>query len=122
MVYWTLDYFKLLYKEYNSCGVSVREFCRERGLKENRFYYWIKMLKSQAASALETPRAFIPISPGAVGGLAWASIEVRKENTSSVKVQDIKITYPNGVVLQLAGGYDLDLLKRLISLNPQSHV
>ena len=118
MVYWTLDYFKILYNEYITCDVSVREFCRERGLKENRFYYWIKMLKSQAVSALETPREFIPISSGSVSRLTQAPIEVKKENIVSVKVQDIKITYPNGVVLQLASGYDLEMLKRLITLNP----
>lgn len=118
MVYWTLDYFKILYNEYSACGVSVREFCRERGLKENRFYYWIKMLKGQAVSALEAPREFIPISSVAVNRLTQAPIEVKKENTVSVKVQDIKITYPNGVVLQLASASDLEMLKQLITLNP----
>lgn len=118
MVYWTLDYFKILYAEYSACGVSVREFCRERGLKENRFYYWVKMLKSQAVSALEAPSEFIPISSRAVNRLTQASIAVKKENTVSVKVQDIQITYPNGVVLQLASGYDLEMLKQLITLNP----
>ena len=58
MVYWTLDYFKILYNEYTASGVNVREFCRARGIKENRFYYWIKMLKSQALSALDTPRVY----------------------------------------------------------------
>lgn len=118
MVYWTLDYFKLLYNEYSASGVSVREFCIERGIKENRFYYWIKMLKSEALSALETPREFIPISSGAVSRLTQASIEVSKESTIPVPVQDIKITYPNGVILQLASGFDLEMLKRLITLNP----
>lgn len=118
MVYWTLDYFKILYNEYTASGVNVREFCRARGIKENRFYYWIKMLKSQALSALDTPREFIPINPGAVNRLAQTSIEVRKENTIPVKTQDIKITYPNGVILHLENGCDLDMLKYLIALKP----
>lgn len=118
MVYWTLDYFKILYNEYTASGVNVREFCRARGIKENRFYYWIKMLKSQALSALDTPREFIPISPGAVNRLAQTSIEVRKENTIPVKTQDIKIAYPNGVILHLENGCDLDILKYLIALKP----
>ena len=74
MVYWTLDYFKILYNEYTVSGVNVREFCRVRGIKENRFYYWIKMLKSQALSALDTPREFIPISPGAANRLKTLSL------------------------------------------------
>lgn len=118
MVYWTLDYFKILYNEYTSSGVSVRVFCRERGIKENRFYYWIKMLKRQVVSALDAPRGFIPISSKAVSHLAQPSIEVRKEDTISVNVQGVKIAYPNGVVLQLESGFDLEMLKRLITLNP----
>ena len=117
MIYWTLDYFLLLYNECIGLGISVRDFCKERGIKENRFYYWIKILKSQAVSALDTPRKFIPISSRAVSHLTQSSIEVRKESTPSVKVEDIKIIYPNGVVLELSSGFDLDMLKRLISLN-----
>ena len=64
------------------------------------------------------PREFIPISPGAVNRLAQTSIEVRKENTIPVKTQDIKITYPNGVILHLENGCDLDILKYLIALKP----
>lgn len=118
MVYWTSDYFKILYAEYISSGVSVREFCRERDLKENRFYYWIKTLKNHTVSALDTPREFIPISSMVVSHLTESSIDVRKESTPSVKVEGIKITYPNGVALQLASGFDLDMLKQLITLIP----
>ena len=119
MVYWTLDYFQLLYKEYTTCGVSVRDFCRERGIQENRFYYWIKKLKSQTVSALEAPREFIPISPAAVNCLTrTSSIESTKEETSLFKVHDLKITYPNGVILQMDSGCDLEILKQLITLTP----
>lgn len=116
MVYWTLDYFKLLYNEYIASGVSVLDFCREQGIKENRFYYWIKKLKSQTVSALETPREFIPISPAAVNCLTRTSIESPKVETIPFKTQDIKITYPNGVILQLETGCDLEILKQLITL------
>ena len=119
MVYWTLDYFQLLYKEYTTCGVSVRDFCREQGIQENRFYYWIKKLKSQTVSALEAPREFIPISPAAVNSLTrTSSIESAKEETSLFKAQDLKITYPNGVILQMDSGCDLEILKQLITLTP----
>lgn len=118
MVYWTLDYFKLLYKEYTTCGVSVRDFCREQGIQENRFYYWIKKLKSQTVSTLESPREFIPISPSAVNCLTRTSIESSKEEARPFKAEDIKITYPNGVTLQLEAGYDLEILKQLITLTP----
>ncbi len=65
-------------------------------------------------STLQTPRDFIPISSGSASRLTQGSIEVKKDNTISPQVEDIKITYPNGVVLQLVGGYDLEMLKRLV--------
>ena len=75
------------------------------------------MFKSHTVSTLQTPRDFIPISSSSVSRLTQGSLEVKKDNTVSTKVEDIKITYPNGVVLQLVGGYDLEMLKRLITLN-----
>lgn len=122
MVYWTLDYFKHLYNEYASSGVSVREFCRERGIQENRFYYWIKSLKAQAVSSLDTPREFISISPGVVSCLTGSPVEPIMEKPIPFKPQDIKITYPNGVILQLESVCDLEILKHLITLTPCPHV
>ena len=116
MVYWTLDYFKILYEQYTTSGVSVRTFCREQGINENRFYYWIKTLKRNTVSALNAPKEFIPMTPQAVSCLTGSSIEPRKEQQLSGKRQDIKITYPSGVVLQLESGCDLETLKQLITL------
>jgi hypothetical protein len=72
------------------------------------------MFKNHTMSTLQTPRDFIPISSGSASRLTQGSIEVKKDNTISPQVEDIKITYPNGVVLQLVGGYDLEMLKRLV--------
>lgn len=35
-------------------GQTVREFCRQRGLKENQFYMWRRELKRRDAEAAET--------------------------------------------------------------------
>lgn len=51
---------------------------------------------SQTASAFETPREIIPISPAAVNCLTQTSIESSKE-TRPFKAKGIKITYPNDV-------------------------
>lgn len=120
MVYWTLDYFRILYKEYTASGVSVRVFCKEQGIKENRFYYWVKTLKRQAVSALDSPRKFIPLSTGTVNSLtrSLSNPQAQAEKKLPVNMQGIKIAYPNGVVLHLDSGSDLDTLKELITLNP----
>ncbi len=118
MVYWTLDYFKHLYAEYTASGVSVREFCIERGIKENRFYYWIKTVKHQTVSALNPPGEFIPIRSESVSRLTRTSIESGRASTVPVKAEDIKITYPSGVILHLGSGCDFEILKRLLTLTP----
>ena len=62
MVYWTLDYFRILYNEYTASGVSVRDFCKEQGIKENRFYYWINKVKLNVTASSKAPKGFIPIT------------------------------------------------------------
>ena len=116
MVYWTLDYFKIIYDQYTTSGVSVRAFCREQGINENRFYYWIKTLKRNTVSALHAPKEFIPMTRQAVHCLTGGAIEPGREQQLSVKRQDIKITYPSGVVLQLESGCDIETLKQLITI------
>ncbi len=116
MVYWTLDYFKIIYDQYTTSGVSVRAFCREQGINENRFYYWIKTLKRNTVSALHAPKEFIPMPAQAVRRLTGSFIEPEKEQQVSLKRQDIKITYPSGVVIQLESGCDIETLKQLITL------
>lgn len=52
----------------------------------------------------------------AVRRLTGSFIEPEKEQQVSLKRQDIKITYPSGVVIQLESGCDLETLKQLITL------
>lgn len=117
MVYWTLDYFKILYGQYTASGVSVRAFCKEHGISENRFYYWVKILKHKAISQSETPKGFIQLHPQAVSCLTGTSVDYANDLNTPIKSPEIKITYPNGVVLQLEIDGDIEIIKRLITLN-----
>ena len=38
-------------QECNNSGLSKREFCRQRGISEKSFYYWLRKLRSQMAEA-----------------------------------------------------------------------
>lgn len=117
MVYWTLDYFKILYGQYTACGVSVRTFCKEHGISENRFYYWVKILKRKAVSQAETPKGFIQLNPQAESCLTGTPIGYANDLKIPIKSQEIKISYPNGVILQLEVDSDIEIIKRLITLN-----
>ena len=41
-------------RECNASGLSNREFCRQRGISEKSFYYWLRKLRNQAAEAAES--------------------------------------------------------------------
>ena len=37
----------MLIQECNSSGLTKREFCRQRGISEKNFYYWLRKLRNQ---------------------------------------------------------------------------
>src|SRR5260370_26741788 len=39
-------YWRRILEEAATSGISTREFCRQRRLKETQFYWWRRMLKS----------------------------------------------------------------------------
>lgn len=122
MVYWTTDYFKLLYNQFLASGMSARGFCKENDIQENRFYYWIRKLKSEALPQIETPNEFIPLNPTVVSSLTRKSIDLPSEQTACKKTQQVKISYPNGVVLELGVADNAEFIKQLITLNPETNV
>lgn len=41
----------MLIQECTNSGLTKREFCRQRGISEKSFYYWLRKLRSQMAEA-----------------------------------------------------------------------
>ena len=39
----------MVIRECNSSGLSNREFCRQRGISEKSYYYWLRKFRSQMA-------------------------------------------------------------------------
>ena len=39
----------MLIQECNNSGLSNREFCRQRGISEKTYYYWLRKLRTQMA-------------------------------------------------------------------------
>lgn len=101
--------------------MTVRSFCEAQGINENRFYYWVKRLKESAVSAVESPKSFLPVSTQVMNRFT-GKMEESESIAPASKMQNIKIAYPNGVVLQLETCQDIHLLKSLITLNSSSHV
>ena len=118
MVYWNLAYFKQVYEQYISSGDSVRDFCNSQGIKENRFYYWINKVKLNVTASSKTPKGFIPITSKDANKLTGVAITTRKREALSNKTQNLKLHYPNGVVLEVTEESDLEMIKQLITLIP----
>ena len=41
----------MVIQECNSSGLSNREFCRQRGISEKSYYYWLRKLRGHMAEA-----------------------------------------------------------------------
>ena len=39
----------MLIQECNNSGLTKREFCRQRGISEKSYYYWLRKFRSQMA-------------------------------------------------------------------------
>ena len=80
-------------RECNASGLSNREFCRQRGITEKTFYYWLRKLRSQMAEAA-APQ-LVQLEP--------------------VPVQDdtLQIQY-RGAELKLPAGVDMDAVAALL--------
>ena len=91
----------MVIQECNSSGLSNREFCRQRGISEKTYYYWLRKLRSQMAEV--TAPQLVPLDP------------------APVPIQDdvLQIQY-RGAELKLPAGVDMDavavLLRSLQSL------
>ncbi len=42
----------VLIRECQSSGLSNREFCRQRGVSEKSFYYWLRKLREKAVDSV----------------------------------------------------------------------
>lgn len=118
MVYWTMDYFKVLYNQFQTSGQTVRAFCKEQGIHEARFYFWVKKLKDNVVTTLEQTNGFIPITPQVVSSISKPVVSSASSPSKSItwSKQRITLTYPNGVIIQIDNLDDLSVLKQLITL------
>ena len=85
----------MVIQECNSSGLSNREFCRQRGISEKTYYYWLRKLRSQMAE-LTAPQ-LVPLDP------------------APVPIQDdvLQIQY-RGAELKLPAGVDMDAVAALL--------
>ena len=85
----------MVIQECSNSGLSNREFCRQRGISEKTYYYWLRKLRSQMAE---------------VAGPQLVQLE-----SVPVPIQDdmLQIQY-RGAELKLPAGVDMDTVAALL--------
>ena len=85
----------MVIQECSNSGLSNREFCRQRGISEKTYYYWLRKLRNQMAE---------------VAGPQLVQLE-----PSPVPVQEdmLQIQY-RGAELKLPVGVDMDAVAALL--------
>ena len=51
----------MVIRECQASGLSNREFCRQRGIVEKTFYYWLRKLREQAIENTPSVPALVPL-------------------------------------------------------------
>ena len=118
MKYLSLEEFGQIYDDWKSSGLSVRDYCSNTGVTENKFYYWKKRLE---APSDPSANSFVPIKMKQRSGNLEISMSENNHNstiTGDSGSSVCELVYPNGVSLRINSGMTLEMLRSLISLYP----
>ena len=83
----------MVVQECAASGLSNREFCRQRGIAEKSFYYWLRKLRSQMAETV-APQ-LVPLEPVA-------------------ELDDLLQIQYRGAELKLPAGVDMDAVAAIL--------
>jgi hypothetical protein len=112
--------FKVIYNEYLSSGLTIRDYCANQQMNEAKFYYWQNKLKGQ----LPPKSGFVPVVFGnghreqqpQVPGTFQQKDPSFLSPTAVDKTISCQINYPNGVSVKLEGLSGTGVLEPLLAL------
>jgi hypothetical protein len=110
--------FRVIYDEFLSSGLSVKDYCANQHMSEAKFYYWQNKLKTE----LPPKSGFVPVVfdnrgeiPSRRTSLTDHPLIAKKGDAVATGVF-CEITYPGGVSVKLSAVPDLQMLQSLILL------
>ena len=83
----------MLIQECTNSGLTKREFCRQRGISEKSFYYWLRKFRGQMAEA--------------------AGPQIVQLESPVISTDMLQIQY-RGAELRLPAGVDMDAVSALL--------
>ena len=103
-------YWRRILGEAATSGISMREFCRQRRLKETQFYWWRRILKSGGQRRVERP------VERERGSFALVSAE------AGMMAADLELVLGDGRRLQIGRGVEEESLRAVLAaLEPAGH-
>src|SRR5271168_1008310 len=96
-------YWRTMVRQWLKSGLSVRDFCAERGVSEPTFYAWRRLLKQHDAEVVQlVPVKVVP--------------EVRSVPAADQASVGLELVLACGRVLRIGPGFDTATLQRLLPL------
>ena len=86
-------------QECKASGLSNREFCRQHGISEKSYYYWLRKLRNQAADTVGAK--LVKLEPTAI-----------EEDILEIRYHGAELRLPSGVDMEAVAG----LLRSIQSL------
>jgi hypothetical protein len=116
-----------------SSGLSVREYCGQRGLVETAFYYWKRELRARneaaavtaasRSSALRSSVSRGPISRSTATKLSrpkFVPVTVLSDTVLASATVSVEVRCPSGHVVLLSAYDGVDLASLFAALEPQA--
>ena len=103
---------RLMYEHWQVSGLSKSEFCRQRNISVQRF--WYHSAKFDAASNLVEP---VPVTPTQLFAEVICSDSTALEHSSSSPSLTLRL--PGGSTVELSTGFNADILKQVLQIAGQ---
>ena len=90
-------------QECKTSGITVDEWCKQRGFSSKSYYYWMRKIKREAFEALPAERKPKPLVQPTVGSNTFVEIPVIRQAVHSDAVCCIRF---GNAVLEVHNGAD----------------
>ena len=117
------EFWQQAVRDQETSGLSLSQFCLERGLAKATFFQWRKVLKQQASNGLLASRPATQSLPGFLAvpmgpthtSTATQSPQVSTRSDAEHQCNDAKIAIKLGGVDVVLGGHYADRVMRIIT-------
>jgi hypothetical protein len=109
-------YWRRLVQQFETSGLSAREFCAREGLAQHRLYWWRRTLPQRRASVVRRPRktGTVEVHHGHDGQQRESSFLPLAFPLSVGS--PIEIVHPRGYVIRVSGIFDQAVLGNILGV------